>query len=201
MEPKFQSSFIPKRPTSDPIKEYGPVHKNSNIFSIIATILFLLAFFSSVGLFVYQKIIEQQITSASTELKEAETAFDIDKIQELISAGARIQSIHGLLDKHVAMSEILVLLQNLTVKTIKFDNLTISNESGSPSISMNGESLTYNAIARQSEIFKSNSFLTSVAFSDFSLDDKGLVKFRFSGRLSPNLLSYREAVRESIKEE
>lgn len=200
MEPKFQSSFIPKRPTSDSIKDFSPVQKNKNIFSIIATLMFLVVLFASAGLFVYQKIIEKQIESASKELQDAKVALEVEKTQELIDAGARLSSIKGLLDKHFAVSEVVVLLQNLTVKTIKFADLTINNESGTPSISMNGESLTYNAIAKQSEIFNGNTFLTNSAFSDFALDEKGIVKFKFSGSLAGNLVSYREAIEAGIQQ-
>jgi len=93
----------------------------------------------------------------------------------------------------------LVLLQNLTAKTIKLDSLVINNESGAPTFVMNGESLSYNAVAKQSEVFSGSSFITGTSFSDFSLDEKGIVKFKFSGSASSNLVNYKEAI--SVVEE
>ncbi len=194
MEPKFQSSFIPKKPLSDSSRVLAPVSKNTNIFSVIATIIFLITLFVSGGLFVYEKIIQKQIGDVKKELDEARVAFETDKINELIDASVRLNSIKGMLEKHFAVSELLFLMQNLTMKTIQFGNFKLDNKSGQPILTMDGEALSYNAVAKQSEVFLASGFIRNVIFSDFSLNDSGLVRFRFTGAVVPRLISYKEAV-------
>ncbi len=193
MDPKFQSSFIPKKPLSESSRALGPVSKNTNIFSVIATILFLIPMFVCGGLFVYEKIVQSQIVGASKELDAARTAFEEDKIHELIDAGSRLNSIRGMLNKHLAVSELIFLLQNFTVKTIQFSNFTFTNKNGAK-ISMDGESVSYNAVAKQSELFASSGFLFNSTFSDFALAQNGLVKFKYIGSVSPKLISYKESL-------
>lgn len=195
MEAKFQSSFIPKKPLSDSQKVLGPVKKNTNIFSVIATLVFLVTIFVSGGLFVYEKIVEKQLVDTSKELDAARAAFETDKIQDLIDASTRLNSVKGMLEKHFAVSELLVLMQNYTVKTIQFNNFKFDNKSSNPLLSMDGEALSYNAVAKQSEVFAGTGFINNTLFSDFTLTDSGSVKFKFIGSVATSLVSYKEAVK------
>ncbi|HEY0220605.1 MAG TPA: hypothetical protein VGC58_00070 [Candidatus Paceibacterota bacterium] len=193
MQPTFQSSFIPKKPVTDSEKVFGPVTKNRNVFSIVATFLFVITLFVSGGLFVYQKIIEKQIKDADKELGAAREAFEIEKLEDLIGASVKINSIKGLLDKHFAVSELMVLLQRQTVKSVKFMNFTFKNSDGTRFISMDGEALSYNAIAKQSENFVKSGVVKNIEFSDFTLADTGVVKFKFAGAIDESLISYKQS--------
>ena len=64
MEPKFQTSFIPKKPIVDDVGVGVGVVRETNIFSIIAGIFFVLALLTSGGLYVAKIVINKQIAAA-----------------------------------------------------------------------------------------------------------------------------------------
>lgn len=194
MDPKFQTSFIPKRPVMSSSKIALPAVKNINIFSTIATLLFILTLLASVGLFGYKLYIVRQIVQADKDLNEARAAFEPEKIKELLNASTRIDTIENLLDNHFVVSELLVLLEQITVKNASFSTLTYRNIQNIISINLDGEARTYNALAQQSDIFNKSGFFQQQVFSDFSLTDTGTVRFRYSAVVLPELVSYKKVI-------
>lgn len=194
MEPKFQSSFIPKKPVVDSPKMLGPVSKNVNIFSVIATIAFIITMAGSGWVFIYGRMIESDLKNADKELVEVRAAFEADKIQDLISESTRLDSIYSLLKKHYAVSQVLVLLQDLTLKNMRFDNLSYRAQEGKPTIAMDVEANGYNSIAYQKEVFEESGLLSAVSFSSFSLGDGGVVKSKFNASVSPKLVSFEQHI-------
>lgn len=194
MEPKFQSSFIPKKPVSDSAKMLGPVTKNRNIFSVLATFIFTITLLVSAGLFVYQKMIESKISKADLEISDVRNAFEADKIRDLIDASSRLNSITKLLENHYVVSEVLILLQNLTVRNMRFDNFSYRNTDGKPTISMDSEALSYNAVANQRDVFIQSGLMSDVLFTGFNLSETGQVRSKFTAVISPKLVSYKELI-------
>ncbi len=192
MEPKFQSSFIPKKPVVDSPKMLGPVQKNRNIFSVLATFIFMITILASGAEFGYGKYIERQISAADSQLVQVRSAFESDRIQDLIEASARLESMKALLEKHYVVSEILVMLQNMTLKAMQFDSLSYKITSNTPEINMQSYASSYNAVANQKDVFDQSGVLNNVTFSDFSLDDRGVVSSKFYANVSPKLVSYKE---------
>ena len=194
MEPKFQTSFIPKKPiVASQGLQLSPV-KDINIFSVIATIIFLVTALASGGVFVYKQLITNQIVKADQDLNAAREAFQTEKIQELIDANSRIMATKNLLEKHVVVSELLLLLNALTVKKMRITDLTYNNRNGSPTVSMSAEAQTYNALADQGRIFSENEFVLNEEFSNFELADSGNVRVKFFANIDPTLVSYKKAV-------
>ena len=194
MEPKFQTSFIPKKPILDAPGTLTSKRESSNIFSTISTALFVITLLVYGGMFGYKIILQNQINEADKALNDARAALETSKIQELLEANSRISAIKSLLEKHVVVSELLLLLQKMTVKNMRFTDLIYTNKDGIPSISASVESGSYNAIVQQSKIFDGTSFIQGYLFSDFSLSDNGVVKMKFIASLSPDLLSYKKVV-------
>lgn len=194
MEPKFQSSFIPKKPIVSTQSTLAPVVRTTNIFSLIAGVVFVTATLVSGGLFFYKSLINKQILESDKAVNDARSAFQTEKIQELIDANSRMMSTNGLLQKHVAVSKLLTFLQQATLKKVRFDEFIYKNEGDSPSISMKVESQSYNALASQGEIFSKSEFIKNPYFYDFSPQENGFVRASFSSAVDTKLVSYKEKV-------
>ena len=190
MEPKFQTSFIPKRPISS--STGNSVIRSTNIFSIVATVFFIVTLFTSVGLYLYKNLLTNQIAEVDKILNTSRTAFQPEKIQELVDVNNRIEVAKNLLEKHIVTSNLLTLLETLTVKRMRFVNFNYSNRAGIPTVVMKGESQTYNALAQQEDIFSKDKSLVNPEFSDFNLGDNGNITFDFSATLEPGLISYKK---------
>lgn len=194
MEPQFKTSFIPKSPVVASQESKVNVVHTTNIFSVTATVLFLVAFFASGSLFIYKNILEDQIQKADDNITSARSAFEPEKIKELLDSDSRISSSKRLLEKHVAVSKLLTLLQALTVKRMRFSDLNYSNRNGSQNLQMKGEVQTYNALAEQRDIFSKDEFIINPKFTDFLPGENGTVGFSFSAVLDSNLVSYKRAI-------
>lgn len=196
MQPTFQTSFIPKKPiVNDPTS--GPssgIVRETNIFSLVSTIVFVVTLLVSGGLFGYKILLHKQIAQADTEINTARSAFQIDKIKELIGANDRIVSSKVLLEKHVTVSKLLYLFQELTVKRIRLLKMNYANKAGTPTVMVSGEALNYNSLAEQSSIFAKSDYLKNNQFSNFVLAENGNIRVEFASVIDTSLISYKKAI-------
>lgn len=197
MEPKFQTSFIPQRPINTGLKlpsSKGSASKTVNIFNIIATVVFIATLLILVGLFVYKKVLNNQITQEGKSLTDARNAFDFGSIQNLVNVSTRLNATKQLLSNHIAVSGLFNLLQSLTVQKVSFNNFTYNRKDRIFSVSMSGEAQGYDTIAAQANIFAQNSFIQNPSFSNFDLSSNGNVTFKFDATIDPGLVSYKQTV-------
>ncbi len=196
MEPRFQTSFIPKKPIINDarIASSSSVVRESNVFNLIAVIVFVATLLASGGLFGYKIYLKQQIDKDNKDISDAQAAFQVDKIKELLDANNRILASKDLLDKHVAVSSLLTLLQSLTVRRLRLVTLDYSNKTGQNVISLSGEAQNYNALVEQSRIFEESQYLSNNIFSNFTLEDNGYIKVDFDSAVDTSLISYKKAL-------
>ncbi len=198
METKFQTSFIPKNPAIPSqtvvMGRQTSVVRSSGLLNLIAGLIFAMIILVALGLFGYKIVLNRQIEQAGADIDAASTAFQPDKIRQIIDENARMIAAKNLLDKHVATSKIFLLLQNLTVKKMRFSDFDFTNKDGQVLLKMKGESQTYNALAEQGDIFSKNDFIKSPEFSNFTLKDNGYITFDFSATIDPDLISYKKAL-------
>jgi hypothetical protein len=193
MQPNFQTSFIPKKPVSGETEKTSVV-RDTDIFTLAATITFIVTALLYGGLFLYRNIIDKQIVEAGKQLEDAKSAILPDKIKELLDANARITTASNLLEKHVVNSKMFVLLNELAVKKLKFNDLVFSSKTGVPTVRINGEVQTYNALAKQHEIFVNNEYIKNPTFTNIGLGEGGSIKFQFTATLDSSLTSYKKSV-------
>jgi hypothetical protein len=181
MEPKFQTSFIPKKPIVSEKGSNFSVTRSTNIFSIITTVIFVMTVLTSGALFVYKNILNKQIDEAKTEVANAKESSNPELIQKLIDASKKIKSSKDLLD-------------NLTVRRMRFDDLVYKNIQNVPTITMKGEVQSYNALAQQEQIFNESDFVENPEFSGLSLVENGYVQVGFKAKINPSLVSYKNKI-------
>jgi hypothetical protein len=99
-------------------------------------------------------------------------------------------SAREILDNHKAPSALFDLLEDTTLTSIQFKNLSYGMKEGRMSISMGGVASSFGSVALQSDIFGENKFIQESIFSNLNLDDKGNVVFDFSAFVDTRLLSY-----------
>jgi hypothetical protein len=150
------------------------------------------------GLFAYSKILDGQIKEVQVKILDARGAYEPEKIKELIDIDKKITSSNDLLRKHVAVSEVLSLLENLTLKKMRFTSFEYTKNNNKPTVSITGDIQTYNALARQQEFFASTEFIRNPRFTDFNLGDNGYISVKFSADLDQSLISYKRIMDKTI---
>jgi hypothetical protein len=192
MDPKFQTSFIPKKPiVTGGVKSADPV----NLFSLLGTIVFIVALALSGGVFFYQKLITKQIDTDKASLERAKDAFDPDTINEIIRVDTRLETGKVLLDSHVAVTPFFDFLSTITLQSVRFRDFSFTYlGKDNIQVGMKGVAQGYAAVALQSDLLNEQKLLRETIISDMSLEASGNVSFTVSTKIDPSLLSYKEAL-------
>jgi hypothetical protein len=196
MDTGLQSSFIPKRPM---MPSSAPTRTTVSFFTVIALVLFFVALSGSLGIFFYERYLNQNITSADADLVRAQGAFDPNAIKTMIRLDARVSTAKGLLASHTALSPLFDMLGKSTLKrSVRFKTLDVTVAPEKISLSMKGQATGFTAIALQSDAFGKDKRLKGPLLSDLALDQGGAVSFTFTAAVDSSVLSYKNVQSSGI---
>lgn len=197
MEPKFQTSFIPKSPiTSSTSSSYKPESSSSfSIIGTISTLFFVIALLSSGGLFGYHAYMDRQIQKAQADLSLARNAFQSEDNEKIILVSNQLKSIKSLLNSHTTVSPVFALLEKQTLPTVRLTSFVFSHGSkGEVMILIEGEAQSYTSLAQQTKIFSEAGYLRKLEVSDISLSDTGTVRTKMKAFINADALLYTKKV-------
>lgn len=192
MDPRFQTSFIPKKPITPATAR--PTSTVS-LFSLLATVLFIVVLALSAGVFFYQNKLQKDIAVDKTSLDRAKGAFEPEVINQIIRLDTRIESAKTILASHLAVTPIFNLLSNATLKTVRFRDFSFSYIAPDKiSINMKGQATGYSAVALESDTLNTQKALKNTMLSEMALEPLGTVSFNVSTTLDPSLVSYPNSI-------
>ncbi|MEY4602499.1 MAG: hypothetical protein RL292_440 [Candidatus Parcubacteria bacterium] len=197
MEPKFQTSFIPKSPiTSSTSSSYKPESSSSfSIIGTISTLFFVIALLSSGGLFGYHAYMDREIQKAQTDLSLARNAFQSDDNEKIILVSNQLKLIKSLLNSHTTVSPVFALLEKQTLPTVRLTSFVFSHSSkGEVMILIEGEAQSYTSLAQQTKIFGEAGYLRKLEVTDIGLSDTGTVRTKMKAFINADALLYTKKV-------
>lgn len=191
MDPKFRSSFIPKKPL-DSISAVNRSKRHSiNLFSVIGISVFIIASGLAVALFSYQFILEEEINQKGINLKEARDNIDLTRINNLRKFEEHVETAQMLLNNHVALSTFFEFLNISTLKKVQFEGLEYGRDAmGMTLVSLHGTADGYNSLVLQSDVFRENEILANPQITEIALDEVGRVKFLLMSPVHPDFIHY-----------
>lgn len=196
MDPRFQTSFIPKKPVTAPVR--GKASEPVSLLTVISTSIFIAAIALTGAAFGYEKILSQDIEENKATLEQAKAAFDPDLIEQIIRLDNRIDSASELLGQHVAVSNLFRLLEENTLKTVRFTSFSFDFLGGDKvTIDMDGEAAGFTSIALQSDKFNSNPIFKNTILEDLKLEETGMVSFNVVTSVDPTSIMYRQLFQEA----
>jgi len=191
MDPKFRSSFIPKKTVSgvvDSSKVHGP---STSVLSIASGAIFIIALIFALGAFGYQLFLDKKVNAKGVELETFRQQIEIEKIAEVEELDRKIRAAEQLLDNHISLTRLFEYLESATLPNVQFKSFGHEiNSDDSFVTNLNGVALDYSTLALQSEIFGRGDVFSDVAFSGISLDNLGRVLFSIEAKVSRNNLLY-----------
>ena len=196
MEPKFQSSFIPKGPISSAIPgaPMGRKTQEKSLFSFLAWIIFNISVVLALGMFGYKFYLKYSIDQMGVDLENARATLQSEVISELTRLDNRITSSRELILAHQNLSPLFEFLEVSTPRTVRFSDFRYSMTPQGLELSMTGEARGYTALASQSDIFNKSQYFKDSIFSNLKLNTKGDVIFSFRAVVDPSLVSYQREV-------
>lgn len=196
MEPKFQSSFIPKGPISSaiPSAPMGRKTQEKSLFSFLAWTIFNISVLLALGMFGYKFYLKYSIDQMGVDLENARANLQSEVISELTRLDNRIASSRELIQAHQSLTPLFAFLEVSTPRTVRFSDFRYSLTTQGLELSMAGEARGYAALALQAEIFDKSPYFKDSIFSDLRLNSKGDVNFSFKAIVDPSLVSYEREV-------
>lgn len=192
----MQSSFIPK--TSISADRGGRSSSTVNLFFLISVLILIVTLAIAGFFFFYNANQQKQIDTITASLIASEKKDYSEPIVDAWTAlDKRTRAANEMLQRHYAVSSLFKLLQDLTVKNIRFTrfDFTLKDDAAektSISLALSGEGRSYNAVSYQSDVMKSSESLDDALFSDIRLDEKGNILFSMKASVDPDLTSYKK---------
>lgn len=194
MESKIKSSFIPQ----DAGKQARPkpsIGDGSDLLMLGAIILLMASLTLAGGVFLYSKYLGNSIAVKQSSIDRARAAIEPALIEELSRLDIRMRSSDALLGRHVSMSTVFSLLEQITLQSIELTELgIISSGSEAVKIVLKGAAKSVNSIALQSDLYGKSGIITSPIFSDINRKSNGLTQFRVDALLNLNAIRYRNLI-------
>lgn len=192
MEPKFKTSFIPKKTLAKGVPG-GKRAKGSaaGFFMLTTGILAALTVLLAVGVFLYQQYLIGSIERKSETLERARAAFEPALIQELVRLDKRIDVGQTLLENHIAPSAFFSALEEETLPSVRYTRLSLTESSdGQFILAMQGEARNFNSVALQADAFGRTRVVKDPIFSGLNIDEIGRVVFELDAYLDKRQIRY-----------
>ncbi len=192
MEPKFQTSFIPKTP----IVSGGSSFTNTSPMSLNLLATFVVSFFIisilvSGGVFGFTYYLKSQIESLNITLREAKSAFDSPQDKNILLISDQLKSIKALLTEHKVISPLFQVLEKETLPTVKWSSFMFTRDAkGAVSAVIKGEAQSYASLAQQSKILLDSQAFKGVSFDNLTLSNTGTVETTIKVIINPDIIKY-----------
>ncbi len=187
MADQFQTSFIPKKSAETEQRES---FSGSGLSFFIGILTLVISVVLVGGVFAYDSYLNAAAQRKEGQLQQQREAFAPELIREMARLSDKIVVAEGLLNRHIAVSEIFELLQQTTLKTIRFTSFSFSNTDRGIQVTLQGEGVSFTSVALQADEFSKNPNLSGTVFSGFALNNFGNIAFSATTIVNPNLISY-----------
>lgn len=189
MDPRFQTSFIPKKPIVSTTSSRSS--STVNLLTLVSTIIFVTTLALSGAAFFYKGIVAKQIESDKQTLERARGSFDPELIEQITRLDTRIETARTLLASHISVNPLFDFISTITLPSVRFRDFDYSYLSPEKiSISMTGQARNYASVALQSDVLNAQKNLKEVTIGDMSLSGAGDISFSVSATVDPKVLLY-----------
>jgi hypothetical protein len=194
MEPNFQTSFIPKKPIVD---ERVPMARPVGVLLIASIFILFTVLLATGGLYFYKGIVTKNLADQQANLTLAQNRFEPSKITELQTLDKRLRASTEILSKHISITPIFTVLQDLTMKSVRYTKFSYDVGTGqniTVDVKMSGQAIGYRSIALQSDLFAQNKNIIDPIFSNLTLDNSGNVIFDLEFSVDPGFVNYKQTL-------
>ncbi len=195
MDQEFQTSFIPKKTLSQkPERSSGG---SFGLINVVAFIIMIISLLVAGGAYLYRDNLSKKVEEMKVSLGRAQNIFEPELLTELETLDRRIDAADQILSKHIAVSPIFKVLEEITLPTVRYIDFTYEVDEVNPDVvhvSMTGEAVSYDAITLQADLFSKNRFIRNPIFSNFSLNKTGGVEFDLMFDVSKSLVNFEQTV-------
>lgn len=177
---------MPRQPVNTPRKK----KLGTNVFLLIAGAIAAFSILLAGLVIGYEFYLKESLASKTAQMEQAQREIDIDRVEGFIRLKNRLSSVKQLLDEHIELTNFLDVLEQRTLKTVRFSSLTVSvSADRSAIIQMEGVARSFNALAAQSSELAAEKRIKRAIFSNIAVNEDNTVRFSLSATLDSRLIT------------
>lgn len=200
MEPKFNTSFIPKKSlqadvNGPSVSEFAERRDTYGPGFSLALLIFIVSIVASIAVFAYTVMIDRTIEKKITELENLKNSFSEENIEMLIRADNHIKQAKKITTEHVAVSELFNELERITLKKVQYVGMEYAGVPNENSLfTLSGFSQNFQDVALQTTQYRSSKSLRSPIVRELERLEAGPVFFSIEVTADPRLVSFANAL-------
>jgi len=203
MEPKFNTSFIPKKSLQADVSatvggknRFVRRHDVHGPGYYLMFMVFLTSVVVSLGVFGYTKIVESNIQEKIARLERQKEAFDEETVAMLARADTHITNAKKILREHTAVSELFTLLETITLVRVQYTELEYTGQPSETSlVTISGLSKNFQDVALQTEQYRLHPSLHKPVVRDLERLEDNSVSFSIDVTADTGLVSFSSALK------
>lgn len=203
MEPKFNTSFIPKKSLQADVS--GTTAGKDRFVRrrdvrgpgyYLMLMVFLASVVISLGVFGYTKIVESNIQEKIARLERQKESFDEDTVAMLTRADSQITNAKKILAGHVAVSELFTLLETITLSRVQYTELEYTGMPNQTAVvSISGQAKNFQDVALQTEQYRLHQSLYKPVVRDLERQENRTIDFSIDLAADQRLVTFSSALR------
>lgn len=161
------------------------------LVTFLSVVVFVAAILAGVGVFAWDYYLTGQIKTEYSEIRANEKQLNVP--DEITRLDSRIESAKTILAQHIAPTLVFAALQDITLKNVRFMNISYVSDKGKINLSLAGKAADFASVALQSDRFydsSQNKYFNDVVVSNLNLDESGNVSFSVSATVDPSSVSF-----------
>jgi hypothetical protein len=184
MESPIRTSFIPRVDTG--VARVSPFRSILNTLTVLLFVAVLLGAAGSVG---YQWLLTKTVEAKRQELNDTYESFQPSTIRELKRWDARLTSVGGLLDNHIAPSAVFNALERATLSSVSLEDFTYNRDGEDITVTFSGEARSFSSVALQSQSYAETGLFTRLIISNLGIS-RGIVSFDVEADIEKAKIAY-----------
>jgi len=203
MEPKFNTSFIPKKSLQADVS--GTAAGKDRFVRrrdvrgpgyYLMLMVFLASVVVSLGVFGYTKIVESNIQEKIARLERQKEAFDEETVAMLTRADAHITNAKKILGSHIAVSELFTLLETITLARVQYTEFEYAGVPSQTALAtITGLSKNFQDVALQTEQYRLHESLHKPVVRDLERLENNTVSFAIDVSVDQRLVTFSQALK------
>ncbi len=189
MDTGIKTSFIPKTTLARP--SGTPVSGGMGFVAFFSILLLVVSLLGYLAAYSYNSLVRKEVASLEIDINKAKAAFDPVLLKVFENLDRRLRASNDLLTNHKTVEPLFLLFDQLTLKSVRFNNFNFTDSQVGTSVRLSGEALNFQAVALQALEFSKDNRIINPIFSNLGVDAKtGRVRFDVSFKVGASLISY-----------
>ena len=181
-----RTSFIPK--TSLAVRP--PKREGLGFLMFLGLTIFLISLLGWLAAYSYNSLVEKDVHNLEAYLTQAKESFDPALLKVFENLDRRLNSAEDIMDAHSDLTPLFVMLDRVTLKTVRYTHFSYINNGAAAAVKISGEALDFPSVALQALEYSKEDKIMNPIFSNFGVEQGGKVTFDVSFNIDTSLVSY-----------